>query len=106
MAQAAERLGYDSVWATEHVLVPRDKLRYENVYEAIMTLAHLAGITRRVRLGTSILVLPQRHGVIVAKQGGDPGCPFRRPGDSWGGTGWIEGEFKNLGSDFHVEALI
>lgn len=101
VAKSAERLGYDSVWATDHVLVPKDKPRYGNVFEAITTLAYLAGMTRRIRLGTSILVLPQRHAVIVAKEIATLDALSGGRVILGIGLGWIEDEFKTLGADFH-----
>lgn len=100
IVQAAERLNYDSVWVSDHVLVPKDKPRYGNLYEVLTTLAYIAGMTERVRLGTSVLILPQRHAILAAKQlatldnlsGGRVIVGV--------GAGWIEGEFNNLGADF------
>jgi alkanesulfonate monooxygenase SsuD/methylene tetrahydromethanopterin reductase-like flavin-dependent oxidoreductase (luciferase family) len=68
IAQAAERLDYDSVWVSDHVLVPKDKPRYGHIYEAITTMAYLAGLTERIHFGTSVLVLPQRDAILAAKQ--------------------------------------
>jgi probable F420-dependent oxidoreductase len=101
VAQAAERLQYDSVWVSDHVLVPTDRPRYGHVYEALTTLAYVAGKTERLRLGVSVLVLPQRHAILAAKQlatldnlsGGRLIVGV--------GVGWMQGEFDNLGADFH-----
>jgi probable F420-dependent oxidoreductase len=101
VAQAAERLQYDSVWVSDHVLVPEDRSRYGQLYEVLTTLAYVAARTERIRLGVSVLVLPQRHAVLVAKQiatldnlsGGRVILGV--------GAGWMQGEFDNLGADFH-----
>lgn len=100
VAQAAERLGYASLWVSDHVLVSRDKPRYGNLYEALTTLAYVAGLTHRIRLGTSVLVLPQRNAILAAKQiatldnlsGGRLIVGL--------GVGWMEDEFGRLGADF------
>ncbi|MCL4300267.1 MAG: LLM class F420-dependent oxidoreductase [Anaerolineae bacterium] len=101
IAQAAERLKYDSVWVSDHILVPRDKPRYGHIYEVITTMAYLAGMTERIYLGTSVLVLPMRDAILAAKQ-------IATLDDLSGGriiigvgVGWIEGEYNNLGADFH-----
>lgn len=101
IAQAAERLNYDSVWVSDHILVPKDKPRYGHIYEVLTTMAYLAGMTERLILGTSVLVLPQRDAILVAKQ-------IATLDDLSGGrviiavgVGWIEGEYNNLGADFH-----
>ena len=98
---AAERLNYDSVWLSDHVLVPKDKPRYGHIYEVLTTMAYLAGMTQRIHFGTSVLILPQRDAILTAKQ-------IATLDDLSGGrviigvgAGWIEGEYNNLGADFH-----
>ena len=68
-ARDAERLGFDSVWVSDHIVVPgTQEMAWARVqWEALTVLAHVAGMTRRVRLGTSVLVLPFRHAVWQAK---------------------------------------
>lgn len=101
ITQAAERLNYDSVWVSDHILVPKDKPRYGRLYEVITTMAYLAGMTQRIYLGTSVLVLPMRDAILAAKQ-------IATLDDLSGGrviigvgVGWMEGEYNNLGADFH-----
>lgn len=98
---AAERLNYDSVWLSDHLLVPKDKPRYGRIYEVLTTMAYLAGMTKRIHFGTSVLILPQRDAILTAKQ-------IATLDDLSGGrviigvgAGWIEGEYNNLGADFH-----
>jgi probable F420-dependent oxidoreductase len=70
----AERLGYDSVWMGEHVVAPRPHARPSPIepdypiLDPVVTLAHLAGATERVRLATGIVILPQRNPVVLAKE--------------------------------------
>ncbi len=68
IAKLAEHLGYDSLWATDHVL-PSNLFPsvYQTIYEPLTVLSFLASITERVKLGTSILVLPLRNPAVVAK---------------------------------------
>jgi len=98
---AAERLNYASVWLSDHLLVPKDNPRYGHIYEVLTTMAYLAGMTQRIHFGTSVLVLPQRDAILAAKQ-------IATLDDLSGGrviigvgVGWIEGEYNNLGADFH-----
>jgi probable F420-dependent oxidoreductase len=67
-AEAAEELGFDSVWATEHVIVgPEARDPYGRVYDPLVTLGWLAGLTERIGLGTSIVLLPLHHPMRLAK---------------------------------------
>ena len=67
-AKLAELLGYDSIWATDHVLPSKlFPSVYQTIYEPLTVLSFLAAITQRVKLGTSILVLPLRNPAVVAK---------------------------------------
>ena len=69
IAHAAEELEYDSVWATDHIIVPQtDSEPYGRIFECVVTLAMLASVTQRVRLGTSVVVLPMREPILFAKQ--------------------------------------
>ncbi len=61
VAQRAEALGFDSVWMGEHVVYHRP------MHDALMLLAAASAATKRVRLGTSILLMPLKHPVLVAK---------------------------------------
>ena len=64
----AEQLGYDSIWTIDHVIAPRrDAAQFGLLYDPLVVLALAAGITERVLLGVSVLVLPYRHGVLTAK---------------------------------------
>lgn len=81
VAQAVEAAGYDSVWASDRTTYPADlATRYptmfgpghanpdaQNVLEAITTLSYVAGMTEKVRLGISVLVLPFRNPLLNAK---------------------------------------
>src|SRR5260221_14128763 len=58
IAEAAEALGYASLWTNDHVLVPTSRPEpFGNVLESLTTLSYLAASTSRIRLGTGILVL-------------------------------------------------
>jgi probable F420-dependent oxidoreductase len=74
VAWHAEELGYDSLWAGEHVVVPSPRVPPspmepdEPILDPLVLLAHLAAHTSRVRLGTGVIVLPQRNPLVLAKQ--------------------------------------
>jgi len=72
LAQEAERLGYDAVWGNDHITAaPYVRTQWSeppNFYEVLITLATVGAHTRRVRLGTAVLVLPLRDPVLLAKQ--------------------------------------
>jgi len=72
MAVSAERLGFHSVWGNDHITPPRyvrdDYPDPPNFNEPLITLAFCAQATSRLRIGTSILVLPMREPVYLAKQ--------------------------------------
>ena len=99
---AAESLGYDSVWVTDHLALPQqDAQRFGLIYEAVTTLAYLAGSTSRIRLGISALVLPQRNPVEIAKELATLDVLSGGRVNLAAGIGWSEGEYQNLGHNFH-----
>jgi probable F420-dependent oxidoreductase len=71
-AQLAERLGYDSVWGNDHITPPvyvRDHVKGSpNFYDVLITLAMIAQATTKLRVGTALLVMPNREPVYLAKQ--------------------------------------
>ena len=68
-AQVVEGLGFDHLMVSDHLVVTPDvAVRYpEPFFEPFVTLSWLAGITTRVRLGTTVIVLPYRHPLLVAR---------------------------------------
>ncbi len=69
IAQRAEALGYSSLWTSDHILIPANRPEpFGNVLETFTTLSFLAARTETIRLGTGILVLPQRDPLLAAKQ--------------------------------------
>ncbi len=68
-AMRAEALGFDDVWVSEHIIVPRKEFpRSPLFYDPVVTLTYVAAVTERVRLGTTVLVLPMRHPLPLAKE--------------------------------------
>jgi probable F420-dependent oxidoreductase len=98
VAQAAERLGFVSVWTTDHVVLPQgESFPYDEIFEPLLTLAMLAPLTNTVKLGVSVIVVPQRNGVVLAKELAtlDQLCGGRLIAGV--GAGWSEDEFRMLG---------
>src|SRR5256885_12405213 len=92
-----EELGFDALFITDHLLTAARFYRVSWT-EPMMTLAHVAAVTSRVKLGTSILVLPTRQPVVLAKEIATlqhlSGGRF-----VYGvGTGWYPPEFESTGS--------
>jgi len=101
-AQTAERLGYASIWTTDHILLPHsDGARFGRIIESITSLAYLAGQTETIKLGISSLVLPQRDPILVAKQIAALDALSGGRTILCVGVGWSQGEYQNLSQPFH-----
>jgi probable F420-dependent oxidoreductase len=115
VARAAEDAGLDSVWVADHVVYPLgSRTRYpygsgetpfgpdEGFLDAFVTLAAIAGATERITLGTSVLVVPMREPLQMAKaiatldvlSGGRVALGI--------GSGWWVEEFDALGAQFEA----
>jgi alkanesulfonate monooxygenase SsuD/methylene tetrahydromethanopterin reductase-like flavin-dependent oxidoreductase (luciferase family) len=100
-ATAAEETEFDSVWATDHVMVTSVHAPiYGNITEALVTLGYLAALTERVSIGVSALIMPMRNPFVVLKQltsldylSGGRVVTAVAPG-------WMTDEFDSLGADF------
>jgi probable F420-dependent oxidoreductase len=97
-AEIAERLGWSTVWTTDHILVPTaDSSDYGQIYEAILSLAWIGARYAKVRLGTSVIVMPQRNAVLIAKELATLDALTDGRVIAGIGGGWNEAEFANLG---------
>src|SRR5271157_3277540 len=99
-AETAERLGWWSVWTTDHVLVPRSSTvakEYGRTFEAIETLAWVGARHPHLKLGTSVIVVPQRNAVLLAKELATLDVLSGGRLIAGVGVGWNETEFANLG---------
>ena len=97
--KAAETLGFDAVFVSDHLCIPPDQTegsggRYLDV---LATLAYLAGATERIRLGISVLVLPYRPAVLTAKQVATIQELSGHRLILGAGVGWMRPEFDALG---------
>src|SRR5947209_19275300 len=107
IAERAEALGYSSLWTSDHILVPKNRPEpFGNVLESFTTLAYLAARTERIRLGTGILVLPQRNPLLVAKQAATVNHLSGGRLTLGIGVGWIPEEYGYLRADFHTRGAL
>lgn len=113
LATAAEGAGFDSLWTVEHVLIPAD---YTSTYpydpsgrmmgdsmdlpDPLVWLAYVAAVTTTIKLGTGILIVPQRNPAIVAKEVASLDKLSGGRVLLGVGAGWLEEEFDALGVPF------
>lgn len=118
MAVAAEAAGFESLWTVEHTVVPSG---YESPYpysadgkmpgpesspipDPLVWLSYLAGVTSTIKLGTGILILPQRSPVILAKEAATLDAMSGGRLLLGIGIGWLAEEFAAIGVPFDERA--
>ena len=100
-AEKAEDLGIEDVWVSEHIIVPRDKFpRSPLFYDPVLSLTWAAAVTKRVKLGTTVLVLPMRHPLPLAKELATLQNFSEGRLILGAGSGWLKEEFAALGVPF------
>jgi probable F420-dependent oxidoreductase len=111
VADAAERLGYDSVWVHDHVVMPSNVMsRYlynttgdspfhvgQYIYDPLAVMAAIAARTTRVRIGTSVLIVPYRNPLVLAKSLATIDQISHGRVILGIGVGWMAEEFAALG---------
>lgn len=106
-ARLAEELGYADVWVSDHLVVPSGAQYPPSayVYEPLTALAWVAAATKRVGLGTTVLVLPMRNPIHVAKSIAT--IDLMSGGRFILGTaaGWLKAEFNAIGVPFDERGL-
>src|SRR5438045_8328790 len=113
VTDAAERLGFESVWLPEHLVFPVEMTRspYPGaehppvppstpVIDVFAYLAHLAARTRRVRLATHVYNLALRHPFVAARAVQTLDIVSGGRVEVGVGAGWLESEWKAAGLDF------
>lgn len=100
VARRAEELGYASLWTFQRVLSPVDASwgeQYRSVHDPLTTMAYLAGLTSRIRIGVAVVNLPFYAPVVLAKQLStiDILCHGRL--DVGLGIGWSDEEYAGVG---------
>ena len=118
LVRTADEAGIESIWNVEHVVVP---VGYESQYpyskdgrmpgpenspipDPLLTLAYAAAISKKLRLATGIIILPQRHPAYVAKEFATLDVLSGGRAIAGVGIGWLEEEFNALGVPFHERA--
>ncbi len=105
-ARHAEECGIESLWTGEHVVLPDPQQPPSPlppdtpILDPAIALALAAGVTSRIKLGTGIIILPQRNPVVLAKELAslDVICGGRF---LFGiGIGYLESEFRAIGASF------
>ncbi|MCG5215582.1 LLM class flavin-dependent oxidoreductase [Streptosporangium sp. KLBMP 9127] len=97
-----EGLGFDLLLVSDHIAVTPDVAEQYPVpfYEPFTTLSWLAGITSRVRLGTTVLIVPYRHPLLVARMAANLNALSGGRLVLGVGVGWAREEFDALGVPF------
>ena len=101
VAVRAEELGFHDVWVSDHVVVPVDQ-GYPSPYlfEPLLSLAWAAAVTSRIRLGTSVLVVPHHHPLSMANSLASLDKLSGGRLTLGVGVGWSAGEFEALDQEF------
>ena len=115
LAQAAESVGFESLWTVEHTVVPAN---YKSPYpysdsgkmaggiddfpipDPLVWMTYIAAVTSKIKLATGILILPQHNPVVVAKQVATLDSMSDGRMILGVGVGWLEEEFAALGIPF------
>ncbi|MGB5758638.1 MAG: LLM class F420-dependent oxidoreductase [Acidimicrobiales bacterium] len=118
LAAFAEQAGFESLWTIEHVVIPAG---YRSAYpyaddgrfgwpedldypDPLMWLATVAGATATIKLGTAIVILPQRNPVVLAKELATIDMMSGGRLLFGVGVGWLEEEFDSIGVPFAERA--
>src|SRR6185295_10814757 len=118
LAQTAERVGVESLWTVEHVVIP---VGYQSTYpydrsgkmpapdqipipDPLLALAYAAAVTKTIKLATGIVILPQRHPLYVAKEVATLDVLSHGRVIFGIGVGWLAEEFQALGVPFEERA--
>lgn len=118
LVTTADSAGIESMWTVEHVFVPRD---YESTYpyapggkmpgpetspipDPFVALSFAAALTKKIRLATGVLILPQRHPAYVAKEVASLDVLSGGRVTLGVGVGWLREEFEALGVGFDDRA--
>src|SRR5437762_1973740 len=105
-ARAAERAGFDSVWAGEHLVLPDPQVPpspmapQDPALDSLLALTWAAAHTATIRLATGIVILPQRNPVLLAKQVATLDVLSGGRVMLGVGAGYLEPEFRAVGANF------
>jgi probable F420-dependent oxidoreductase len=121
IAKRAEDAGFESLWTAEHVVLPDPQAPPSplppsaRILDPLVALSFVAAHTRRVRLATGIVILPQRNPVVLAKELASLDVLSGGRLELGVGAGYLEPEFAAIGAPFadrgrrtdeHLDALV
>ena len=112
VARAAEEAGLESIWTGEHVVLPDPQAppspaRPETPFlDPSVALAACAAVTERIKLGTGIIILPQRNPVELAKELASVDAVSQGRLIFGLGAGYLEPEFRALGANFEERGAV
>ena len=98
----AEALGFADAWSSEHIILPKGAPYPPSAifYDPVLTLTWAAAFTKKIGLGTSVLVLPMRHPLPLAKELATLQNLSEGRLILGAGVGWMAAEFAALGVPF------
>ena len=106
IGRAAEAAGFESLWVADHVVLPdppvpgRPMPPEQQLLDPIVALTFLAAHTTRIRLGTGVIILPQRQALVLAKQLASLDVLSNGRLILGLGVGWCEPEMRSVGAPF------
>jgi probable F420-dependent oxidoreductase len=112
IAKHAEDVGLESLWTGEHVVLPDPQAPPSPAHprtpflDTSVALAHVAANTERVRLGTGIIILPQRNPVELAKELASVDVVSNGRLIFGLGAGYLEPEFRALGANYEERGAV
>ena len=106
IGRAAEAAGFESLWVADHVVLPdppvpgRPMAPDMRLLDPVVALTYLAAHTSRIRLGTGVIILPQRQALVLAKQLASLDVLSNGRLIFGLGVGWCEPEMRSVGAPF------
>ncbi|HZM86640.1 MAG TPA: LLM class F420-dependent oxidoreductase [Blastocatellia bacterium] len=112
IATAAEAAGIESVWTGEHVVLPDPRVApspsdpQTPFLDPAVALSHIAAHTTRLRLGTGVIILPQRNPLVLAKELASVDVVSKGRLIFGLGAGYLEPEFRALAAPFEDRGAV
>jgi probable F420-dependent oxidoreductase len=112
VARAAEAAGFESLWCGEHVVLPDPQAPpspmapRDRILDPVVALTFLAAHTERPRLGTGIIIMPQRNPLVLAKELASLDVLSRGRLVLGIGVGYLEPEFRAVGAPFEHRGAV
>lgn len=112
IAKAAEAAGLESVWTGEHVVLPDPRVPpspsdpQTSFLDPAVALSHIAAHTQRIRLGSGVIILPQRNPLVLAKELASVDVVSKGRLIFGLGAGYLEPEFRAIGAPFEDRGAV